>query len=109
MKTGEVRIVQLDTQRVAAAYGFGSNPEFAAWEKILAFAREQGLLDGPYSPRFFGFNPVIPDVLYLRIVSLTLLMDMPVAVTISAVGFSDFHSRMTIFFAAYTSSGLTFL
>jgi DNA gyrase inhibitor GyrI len=56
MKTPEVHLIQLEPRRVAVAYGFGSSPESAAWEKILDFARKQGLLDGIYSLRFFGFN-----------------------------------------------------
>jgi AraC family transcriptional regulator len=56
MKIPEVRIVELEAARVAVAYGFGASPESTAWDKILEFARKQDLLEGPYPPRFFGFN-----------------------------------------------------
>jgi len=50
----QVRIVQLEPARVAAAYGFGAEPEPIAWQKLLKFAHENGLLEKPH--RFFGFN-----------------------------------------------------
>lgn len=52
----KVRIVRLEAMRVAAAHGFGQNPEELAWSKILAFAKRNDLLDTPTGPRFFGFN-----------------------------------------------------
>ncbi|MCA9933497.1 MAG: GyrI-like domain-containing protein [Ardenticatenaceae bacterium] len=52
----EVRLIQLEPARVAVAHGFGKNPEEIAWEKLLTWARANGQLDGPYHPRFFGFN-----------------------------------------------------
>jgi len=56
MKIPEVRIVQLEATRVLAAYSFGNSPQMTAWEKILGFVHSQGISEGSYSPRFFGFN-----------------------------------------------------
>ena len=52
----EVRIVELVPMRVASAHGFGASPESEAWETLLQWATEEGLLERPYWPRFFGFN-----------------------------------------------------
>jgi AraC family transcriptional regulator len=52
----DVRIVRLEPQRVAASYGFGAGPEGIAWEKMLAFVKEQGLNTDGESHRYFGFN-----------------------------------------------------
>lgn len=55
----EVRIVQMEPMRVASAHGFGTNPEEQAWDKILAFAKAQGL--DTEQARFFGFNNPNPS------------------------------------------------
>lgn len=55
----DVRIVRLEPMRVAAAHGFGANPEDIAWDKTLAFAKSKGLLGG--DARFFGFNNPDPS------------------------------------------------
>lgn len=63
MTTGtkiNVRIVRLDPVRVAAAYGFGPSPEAIAWDKLLSWAKAQGLLGGDTQPRFFGFDNPMP-------------------------------------------------
>ena len=52
----DVRIVKLESMRVAYATGFGSSPEMAAWEALRGWAQARGLLDGPQKRRFFGFN-----------------------------------------------------
>lgn len=57
----EVRIVRLAPMRVASAYGFGESPEEEAWDKLLAWAREKGLLDDLQAVRFFGFNNPNPS------------------------------------------------
>ena len=64
----DVRIVQLEPLRVASALGFGPSPEAIAWEKILGWARQNGLPDaastgatGKPAPRFFGFNNPSPS------------------------------------------------
>lgn len=56
----DVRIVELEPMRVAAAYGFGPSPEMIAWDKILRWARAQGLLSGDATPRYFGFDNPMP-------------------------------------------------
>ncbi len=55
----EVRIARLAPLRVAATLGYGPEPEAQAWEKLLAWARPRGLLQG--KPRFFGFNNPGPE------------------------------------------------
>ncbi|MBN2304229.1 MAG: GyrI-like domain-containing protein [Anaerolineae bacterium] len=57
----EVRMVRLESMRVASAHGFGTEPENEAWRKILAWAREQGLSDEVQPGRFFGFNNPSPS------------------------------------------------
>lgn len=61
MNTLDVRIVTLAPMRVASFYGFGSSPELVAWEKMIAWSRPQGLLDGPAPARVFGFNNPSPS------------------------------------------------
>ena len=56
----EVRIVDLEPLRVASAYGFGEEPEYTAWEKILNWAEAQGY-DDLSKHRFFGFNNPSPS------------------------------------------------
>lgn len=58
----EVRIVQLPALRVAGVFGFGASPELLAWEKLLAWATDKGLLDDPPTYRIFGFNNPSPAV-----------------------------------------------
>jgi DNA gyrase inhibitor GyrI len=55
----QVRIVKLDPARVVSAYGFGPEPEGAAWDKILAWAKKKGLDISAH--RFFGFNNPNPS------------------------------------------------
>ncbi len=54
----EIRIVTLPPMRVAAALGFGTEPESLAWQKIIAWAQPLGLLERPH--RWFGFNNPSP-------------------------------------------------
>jgi DNA gyrase inhibitor GyrI len=56
-----VRMVELGPMRVAAAHGFGERPEAESWEKLMAFAKEVGLLDDLESHRVFGFNNPDPS------------------------------------------------
>jgi DNA gyrase inhibitor GyrI len=55
----EVRIVQLEPMRVAAAHGFGETPEEQAAQKILAFIESRGLRFEDV--RWFGFNNPDPS------------------------------------------------
>ncbi len=55
----DVRIVELAPMRVASFLGFGESPEGLAIEKLMAWARPRGLLEG--KPRIFGFNNPSPS------------------------------------------------
>jgi DNA gyrase inhibitor GyrI len=55
-----VKVVKLEPMRVASAYGFGEQPETEAWEKILTWAKSQGITDYE-NYRFFGFNNPNPS------------------------------------------------
>jgi DNA gyrase inhibitor GyrI len=56
----EVKIVRLEPMRVASAYGFGTQPETIAWEKMKAFTEKNALpLDEQYHT--FGFNNPDPS------------------------------------------------
>jgi DNA gyrase inhibitor GyrI len=55
----DVRIVNLEPMRVASAYGFGEQPEYIAWQKLLNWARSQGF--NLQEQRFFGFNNPNPS------------------------------------------------
>ncbi len=57
----DVKIVELAPMRVISAYGFGEQPEPIAWEKILAFALEEGLRKEKELPQTFGFNNPNPS------------------------------------------------
>jgi DNA gyrase inhibitor GyrI len=56
MRESEIKIVRLEPVRVAFTLGFGRSPEAEAWEKLLSWANEKGLLDDIKSHRLFGFN-----------------------------------------------------
>jgi DNA gyrase inhibitor GyrI len=56
----DVRIVKLEPMRVASAFGFGEQPEYEAWEKILTWAKSVGITDFE-GYRFFGFNNPSPS------------------------------------------------
>jgi DNA gyrase inhibitor GyrI len=59
-QTIDVRVVRLEPLRVASVPGFGPSPEAQAWEKLMAWARAQGLADKLKAHRFFGFNNPSP-------------------------------------------------
>ena len=56
MRELQVRIVKLEPLRAAYALGFGPSPEGIAWEKLMSWAKRQGLLESIASHRLFGFN-----------------------------------------------------
>jgi DNA gyrase inhibitor GyrI len=56
-----VRIVKLEPMRVASFHAFGSEPENAALQKLVAWAAPQGLLDKLEEHRIFGFNNPNPS------------------------------------------------
>jgi DNA gyrase inhibitor GyrI len=56
-----VNIVDLPPLRVASAHAYGPSPEHAAWEKLVAWAKPQGLLDDPEAHPIYGFNNPDPS------------------------------------------------
>jgi DNA gyrase inhibitor GyrI len=61
MKKEEIQIIKLGPMRVASAYGFGSSPEMAAFEKMHQFAEANELLVDGQLPATFGFNNPNPS------------------------------------------------
>ncbi len=58
----DVRIVRLESMRVASAYGFGDQPENMAHEKMMAFIKSNNMHEGYGSTyRHFGFNNPNPS------------------------------------------------
>jgi len=58
----DVRIETLPPMRVVSAYGFGPGPERIAQEKMVAFLKTKGLLDGYGSAiAHYGFNNPDPS------------------------------------------------
>lgn len=51
-----VGIERLPDRRVASFHGFGPQPEFLAWDKLVAWAGARGLLADPEHHRIYGFN-----------------------------------------------------
>ena len=56
-----VRIIKLEPMIVASASGYGESPEPIAWEKILQWAGDRGLVGEGKKKRFFGFNNPDPS------------------------------------------------
>ena len=61
MRDAEIRIVKHKKMRMASVLGFGTSPELEAWEKLLNWAGEKGLLGDLGKVRFFGFNNPNPS------------------------------------------------
>ena len=57
----EVQIVRLEPTRMVSAYGFGSEPEGIAWNKLITFAIEKGLYNEGDPPSTYGFNNPNPS------------------------------------------------
>lgn len=57
----DVKIVELPPMRMVSAYGFGKQPEMIAWDKLLAFAKDKGLMKVGEIPQTFGFNNPNPS------------------------------------------------
>ena len=57
-----VKIVKLEPMRMVSAYGFGAEPEGIAWEKISAFAENNGINLADESITTFGFNNPNPSI-----------------------------------------------
>jgi DNA gyrase inhibitor GyrI len=56
MNAPDVRIVQLESMRVATFYGYSETPEDDAHKQCNAWLKEMGLFGQPESYRSFGFN-----------------------------------------------------
>jgi DNA gyrase inhibitor GyrI len=57
----DVRVVELEPNRVASVHAFSASPEHDALEKLIAWAKPRGLLDDPQQHRIFGFNNPDPS------------------------------------------------
>ena len=57
----EVRIIKLEPMRMVSVYGFGTEPEGIAWDKIKAFAKNNELNLADDSVTTFGFNNPNPS------------------------------------------------
>lgn len=60
MDEAKVEIITLPAMRVASGWAFGDSPEYAAWQKLDAWARPLGLFDAP-GARVFGYNNPNPS------------------------------------------------
>ncbi len=60
MKIQKVDIVSLKPMRVASAYGFGTNPEELAWQKLVKWASAKGFFGDFVAHPVFGFNNPYP-------------------------------------------------
>ena len=52
----DVQLVDLEPLHVVAARGYGTEPEYEAWDSLLEFAKEEQLDPWDKTHRFFGFN-----------------------------------------------------
>ncbi len=57
----EVRIVSLESMRVASFQAYGNSPEYDAAKKLVDWAKPLGLLDDPEKHRIFGFDNPNPS------------------------------------------------
>jgi hypothetical protein len=57
----DVRIVKLESMRVASFHGFGTEPEAIAFGKLTAYAQPKGYLDDLEAKSVFGFNNPNPS------------------------------------------------
>lgn len=62
MSNLEVRVLELPPLRVAAALGFGPNPEERSIQALRPWLEAYGALREPARRRFFGFNNPSPSV-----------------------------------------------
>ncbi|MCP5098060.1 MAG: GyrI-like domain-containing protein, partial [Chloroflexi bacterium] len=61
MSNSNVRMINLESMRVASVLGFGASPEAEAWTKLVSWARPKGFLDNPEKHPIFGFNNPNPS------------------------------------------------
>lgn len=52
----DVQLVDLEPMHVVSARGYGTEPEYEAWDSILEFAKERQIEPWDKTHRFFGFN-----------------------------------------------------
>ena len=57
----QVRIVELKPMRMASVHAYSATPEHDAWDKLIAWAGSQALLEDRSSYRIFGFNNPSPS------------------------------------------------
>lgn len=57
----DVQLVDLAPMHVVAARGYGTEPEYEAWNTILEFAEERRMDPWDSTHRFFGFNNPDPS------------------------------------------------
>ena len=61
MNEPQVRIVKLEPFQVVSFLGFGESPEELAWQQLLPWAKQKGLLKNLEKHRLFGFNNPDPS------------------------------------------------
>jgi DNA gyrase inhibitor GyrI len=61
MSESRIYIVELPPSRVASVHAYGPSPESSAWEKLVAWAEPQGLLEEREAHRIFGFDNPSPS------------------------------------------------
>ena len=61
MEKIDVRFVHLPPYRVASAHAYSAQPEYQAWETLVAWAQPKGLLDPAQGRRIFGFDNPSPS------------------------------------------------
>ena len=57
----DIELVDLEPMHVVAARGYGTAPEYEAWDAILEFSRERHIDPWDNTHRFFGFNNPEPE------------------------------------------------
>lgn len=61
MNALDVRIVKLESMRVASFYAFGSKPEEEAMKQLVTWAKPKSYLEDPETHPVFGFNNPSPS------------------------------------------------
>ena len=56
----DIELVDLEPMHVVAARGYGTAPEYEAWDAILEFAKGSAIDPWDKTHRFFGFNNPYP-------------------------------------------------
>lgn len=61
MNEKNFRIVELPAMRVASVLGYGEQPEYLAWEKLVSYAGPRGYLEDRSNHPVYGFNNPDPS------------------------------------------------